>query len=134
MNELEFKILLNEKLCDLADAILHYYNPCRIRLDACLLSDAIGGAACGCCGERGKFDKVAGGCQFLLEKGRCGFRNIGCKLFLCAAAMKENPDCVNDLRNLENLAKRHGLARRPYLGDRYAGRTRELELMEQRNG
>lgn len=37
MNEMEFKILLNQRLCDLADLILHYYNPCQFKDGGCLL-------------------------------------------------------------------------------------------------
>jgi hypothetical protein len=130
MNELEFKILLNEKLCDLAEAILHYYNPCKFNGNSCLLSDKIGKETNSCC-FRSKFDRSNEDKVCLFLKGRsCGFRNIGCKLFLCYFAAQENLECVEDLKSLELIAKHYGLMRRPFLGDRYAGMTEELIRIE----
>lgn len=129
MNELEFKIVLNEKICDLAEAILHYYNPCELGKDSCLLSRKMGSNTVTCCYET-LFDKHGDAerrCQFLKEEGGCGFRNVFCKIWLCATAIQNSPQCVEDLKDLENLAKRYDLTRRPFLGQRYVGMTKELE-------
>jgi hypothetical protein len=131
MTELEFKILLNEKLCDLADALLHYYNPCGCVNDICWVSKDPANKHLHCCINT-KFDKLGDEtrvCEFL-QGNRCGFRNIGCKLFLCATAISKSPQCAQDFKDLENLARRYGLVRRPFLGERYAGRTEELERLK----
>jgi hypothetical protein len=129
MNETEFKLLLNEKLCDVADAILHYYNPCNLKENACLLTDDMENDSVACC-HFSKYDNINGErkCQFW--NGKCGFRNINCKIFLCATAIQTNPECVEDLKNLEIIAARYGLTRKPFLGQRYVGMAAELEKLK----
>jgi len=121
MTELEFKILLNEKLCDVADAILFYYNPCQLNGSKCLQGDASY-----CCLFYPR--EHNGECKFLKEDG-CHFRNIKCKTWLCETAIRKNPECVEALKVLESLAKMYGLARRPFLGERYVGKTEEVNCL-----
>ena len=130
MTELEFKLVLNEKLCDLAEAILHYYNPCRRGKNSCFLyPEPVPGK--GCC-YKTKFDdkdREDRRCQFLSTEG-CRFRNIGCKIWLCAPAIgRADLDCIESLRALEKVARRYGLMRRPFLGDRYVGKAEELLIV-----
>jgi len=42
----------------------------------------------------------------------------------------KNPECLDDLKDIERIALRYGLTRRPLLGERYVGMSAELELMK----
>lgn len=104
MIELEFKILLNEKLCDLADAILYHYNPCKLTKDnTCLVKENKNETCC----HNSVFGGVENKTCIFIKDNKCGFRNIGCKVWLCATAIIHNPECANDLKDIENLAKRY---------------------------
>ena len=74
-------------------------------------------------------DEVNRHCQFMRD-GHCGFRNIGCKVWLCETAKQECPECLEDLTAIEAIAFRHGLMSRPLLRERYRGRDEELRLVE----
>ena len=100
MTDLEFKIQLHNKLCELADLILYQYNPCQIRNGKCLDRDFP------CCSSR--FNrKDTGKCMFLKEKG-CGGDNVVCKVWLCDKAEKTNEECTKALKIIEELAKLYG--------------------------
>lgn len=123
MTELEFKILLNEKLCDLADDIMYYYNPCKIENGKCLLDEF-------CC-SRTRFKRQDGkeDCHFL--KDGCTFKNLKCKLWFCETAIKNmSQECLEIFKNLENIAKLHGLTRKPFLGESYVGRQNEIHNLQ----
>lgn len=128
MTETELKIYLNEKLCDIADAILMYYNPCQIKDGSCTLCLDMATSEQHCC-FRSKFKKLDGEqhCQFLGKNG-CTFRNIKCKVWLCETAIrKTDPKCVSALKALEEFSKLYELTYRPYLGESYVGRKLELK-------
>lgn len=123
LSELEFKILMNEKLCDLADAVLHYYNPCQRKdRSSCLVLDHTGTHCCS--------HSDGSHCPFYKYEA-CKFKCVRCKIMLCRSALNElkHPECLEDLKDIERIAIRYGLTRRPYLGDRYIGMGVELEAM-----
>ena len=130
MNETEFKILLNEKLCDLIDAILYYYNPCQIKDNSCLLVNDMRNDKRQCC-YRSHFasrteDKY---CPFLKSDG-CSFRNANCKIWLCETAIKNaDPKCLESLKNLENISKIYTLGRGPYLREHCVGKNKEISSL-----
>lgn len=128
MTDTEFKLLLNEKLCDLADAFLHYYDPCQRRDNTCLVCENIETSTVHCC-YRTKWDRQDGDrhCAFLKNRS-CGYRNISCKIWLCATAMQANPECLSDFKAIEEIARHYDLVRRPFLGQGYAGRSEELAI------
>lgn len=124
MTELEFKIYLNDRLCDIADTILMYYNPCQIKDGKCLLGEKF------CC-FRTRFKRLDGSeeCQFLGENG-CTINNLQCKIWLCETALrKTNPECVEALKGIEAFAKIYKLTDRPFLGESYVGRKAEREAL-----
>lgn len=99
MTELEFKILLHEKLCDLADLFLYYYKPCGIKNGKCLT----GSFPC-CIGSR--FTQNSNEkCHFLGLYG-CKFKNVECKVYLCNKAfIKANVNCIKSLEAINTIAK-----------------------------
>ncbi len=117
ITETELKLLLNEKLCDMADALMLYYDPCGIRDSACK-----GGDPNPCC-VNSQFGR--GGCPFMRD-GKCNFRNCDCKLWLCETAVKAaDPKCIEALKMLEHFAKLFGLVRSPLIGERYSGADKQ---------
>lgn len=77
MTDTEFKIQLHNKLCDLADLFLYYYNPCGWEGNKCKGVER-------CCSRGTPYEKHNGGegCVFLSDEG-CPIKNILCKLGLC---------------------------------------------------
>jgi len=130
-NDIEFLLQLNEKLCDLVDVILLYYDPCKFGVNKCLVTDDIEGSDLHCCNNRyGQGLK----CPFLKSGTEpCKFRNISCKLWLCATAIENSPECVESLKDLEKFALRYGLTKRPLLGQRYVGMSAELAAVRARS-
>lgn len=105
MNEIEFKIALHSRLCDMADLILHYYNPCDIRKGACRKADP---NPCCVMTRFKRFDDDRR-CQFLGEGG-CEFPNIECKVWLCEIATgAASQECLSALVMVENIAKAYRL-------------------------
>ena len=126
LSELEFKMLMNERLYDLAEAVIHYYNPCqRSSRTTCLVIDRLGDVSKHCC-----FHSDGNHCPFYKNEV-CQFKCVRCKIMLCRPALLElkNPECLEDLKDIERIALRYGLTRRPCLGDRYVGMTIEVEAM-----
>jgi hypothetical protein len=122
MTDIEFKIALNERLCDLAELILHQYNPCNQQNGSC-----VAGSPNPCCSHT-RFSKE--GCPFSIS-GRCKFRTIWCKYWLCEMAIRNTvTDCVDTLKNIEQIGKRYGLIGRPYLGEDYVGKNFDLARLE----
>lgn len=119
MNEVEFKLALNERLCDLAELFLYQYNPCKIENGACVSEDPNP-----CCSIT-RFGK--NGCPFW--NGKCKLKLIWCKNWLCEIAIRNTvPECVDSLKDIEQIGKRFGLIGRPFLGEKYKGR--ELDLVK----
>ena len=124
---MEFKILLHQRLCQLINDILYYYNPCNIKDNSCTMSPDITNDPIRCCFKT-HYDRSAEdrSCHFI-EDGKCTYDNVFCKLFLCITAInKTDPKCVESLKALEVIAKLHDLTRRPFIGQRYVGQTEEI--------
>lgn len=131
MTEIELKIYLNDKLCDIADAILMYYNPCQIKDGSCTLCEDMATDERHCCYRTNhkKLDREQH--CFFLGKNGCLFRNIKCKIWLCETAIrKTSPECVEALKALETFANIYGLTSRPMLGESYVGRKAECEALD----
>ncbi len=117
MTEQELIILLNEKLCDIADALMCYYDCCSIKDSACKVADPNP-----CC-INSQFGK--GLCPFWINN-RCNFRHADCKLWICETAIKTtNPKCIEALKFLEQFARLYGIIRIPLIGESYAGADRQ---------
>lgn len=102
MNEIEFKILMNNKLCDLAKLFIDYYNPCKIDLGECTNQVA-------CCTHKSKFGyKETGICRFLV--GICTFDNVYCRVYLCDKAREVSPECAKYLDMIRGIGEGLGLA------------------------
>ena len=117
MNEIELTILLNDKLKDMAMAMMTYYDCCGIKGSACK-----GGDPNPCC-VNSRFGR--GTCPFLKEGG-CSFRNAACSLWLCESAIKTtDPKCVEGLKLLEQFGALYGLVRKPFIGHPYSGADKQ---------
>lgn len=125
-----FKLLLNEKLCDIADAVLRYYDPCQLEENKCLITDDIAEGSCHCCFH---YDGKTG--CWLRRDGQCQVRVISCKVWLCDPAQtKADPDCLATLKDIERIAVRYGLVRTPLMGQRYAGRDLQRKAAKAKEG
>jgi hypothetical protein len=86
MTDTEFKIHLHNKLCDVADLLMFYYDPCKLDKDG----NCPGGTIGKCC-YRTYYEKKDGmGCIFLSDK-HCTVRNFGCKIWFCFEAFDRFP-------------------------------------------
>lgn len=137
MTELEFKLALNQKLCDLMDVLIYYYNPCQIKDGNCLRMRTIKDEYKFCCELYApKDDKSCNRkCVFLREDGSCGFRNIKCKLWFCETAIRgAAPEFIQAIKVLEEFGKLYKLAREPFLGKGYVGRSKEVSILNNQQG
>src|SRR3990167_3801292 len=117
ITENDLKLFLNEKLCELADVMMTYYDCCHLRGSSCKAGDPNP-----CC-KNSQFGK--GLCPFW-KNNRCNFRNCDCRLWLCETAVKTtDPVCVEGLKLLEQFAKLYGLVRTPLIGERYSGADKQ---------
>jgi len=115
MTELELQLFLNEKLCDMADALILFYDPCQMKGSVCKV-----GNPNPCCAYT-RFGKD--GCPFW--NGKCGFRNAHCKLWFCYTAMKgTNPKVVEAFTLLEKVGQLFELVDKPIIGQGYIGADR----------
>ena len=113
MTDRELRSFIDQKLCEIADALMHYYNPCEIQGSGCLA-----GKPNPCCLDT---SQASGMCQFWMND-RCQFSNCDCKLWLCnTAAQYADPDCVSALKALESFARIFDLVKKPLIGDPYTG-------------
>lgn len=113
MNKTELKSIVNDKLCDLVDVLLNYYNPCNICGSGCRVSKENP-----CCFDT-RFGK--GKCPFLIND-KCVNRNIECKLWICETAIKNTePECIEALKVLEQFSQIFGLINGQLLGEPYIG-------------
>lgn len=112
MTELELQLFLNEKLCDMADALILFYDPCQMKGSVCKV-----GNPNPCCAYT-RFGKD--GCPFW--HGKCEFRNAKCKLWFCETALKNaDPKFIESVKILEQMAKLYTFTRHPLLGESYIG-------------
>jgi len=121
MNDIEFKLALNERLCDLADLMLHQYNPCQQQNGACVAGDPNP-----CCTYT-RFNETghADGCPHW--NGKCTYRNIWCKHWLCDTAVKNTkPECFEVLKRVQEIGKAFGLIGEPFFGNSYIGADKPL--------
>ena len=112
MTETDLKLLLNEKISDIADALMFYYDCCGIRGSECKA-----GNPNPCCTGRTKFGN---GCPFW--KGKCTFRNADCKLWLCQTAIDSTDQkCISALKLLSEFSLLFDIATNPIIGKPYCG-------------
>lgn len=111
MTESELKLLLNEKLCDIADALLLYYDCCQIKPGkdekSYTCRDGYPNQCNSCMGTR--FSGPNQVCPFQYSH-MCHFRNIECRAWVCST-VKEQVDskCITGLKMLEDIAKLYGI-------------------------
>jgi len=116
MTEKELLILLNEKVCDIADALILYYNPCKMDGPACKV-----GNPNPCCTHT-RFSKNM--CPFW-QSNKCNFRNVSCKIWFCETALKDvDPKFVEMIKLLEKVTSLYGLMEAPLIGEGYIGADR----------
>ena len=97
------------KLIDVADVLIAKYNPCHLKETSCLVNDPSP-----CC-INSIFGK--GMCPYSKDN-KCTNRNLDCKIWFCETAIKNMPtEAYDSFKDLENIAKRYGLVKRPFLGD-----------------
>jgi hypothetical protein len=115
MTEQELTLIMNEKICDIADALILYYDPCKMNGSACKAGDPNP-----CC-KHTRFG--TDGCPFW--DGKCDFRNAKCKLWFCETAIKDTDSrFIDSIKTLEQLGKLYALTSRPFLGQGYIGADR----------
>lgn len=120
MTDAEFKVLLDQRICDLADVLMLHYNPCGVGNGKCRR-----GYWC-CYGRHWLPFNAEGACPLLDESG-CTVRRAGCKLWFCETVLREvDSRCVAAFRVLEGLLKLYELSGRPWLGERYVGKAAEV--------
>ena len=106
MNNIEFKLALHARLCDLADILMLQYNPCRAADRACLM----GKNPIPCCTHT-RFKRFDGSefCYYLGDDG-CQVMNIYCKTWFCEEAEKNLPhDFLVVMWHLKEIARIYGL-------------------------
>ena len=114
MTENELKGILNEKLCDIGEVLLEYYDCCGMNELSCKLGDPNP-----CCSENTVYAR--GLCPHSIDN-KCTFRNASCKLWICKTAIKTtDPKCVEALLLLEKFGQLFEIVRRPIIGQRYRG-------------
>lgn len=130
MTESEFKVLLDQRLSDLADVLLLYYRPCELTEGRCRLGRLLGGPAVPCCHSHAAFQShPEEPCPLLGEHG-CTVKLAKCKLWFCQTVLEQaDPRCVEAMRILESLLRLFELGSRPYLGQGYVGRRAELAAL-----
>lgn len=109
MTETELKDFLDKKLCEIAEALKGYYNPCQLKESTC-----IAGNPNPCCTTA-----TVSGHGVCPNLGLDGCKDIhaNCKLWLCMTAVKNtDPECVKAIQFLEKFAAVYGLARHPFTG------------------
>jgi hypothetical protein len=111
MKDLELRILLNEKLCDIADALFLRYDCCQIKPgekpDEYMCRDGFPNECNACRGTR--FSNEFTVCPFQRDH-KCNFRNIECRAWICKKAKAEcDPKCVEALELIEKIAVIFGL-------------------------
>lgn len=116
MTEQDLVLFLNQKLIEIAGAMMEFYSPCDLHGSACRAGDPNP-----CCVNS---QYGPGLCPFWRE--RCTFLNCDCRLWICGtAAAAVDPKCVEALKLLEQFGRLYGLVREPLIGDPYIGADRQ---------
>lgn len=127
MTDAEFKALVNQKLCDLADLLILHYDPCARRQGQCRR-----GYSC-CYGRWYLPFNQEGRCPLLGDSG-CTVRDASCKLWFCESVLRQaDPKCIEAFYALEKVLKVFELGGHAFLGERYVGRTAEIAQLEGRD-
>lgn len=114
MNEHELVAFLDQKLVEIVDVLLVYYDCCGMRDATCKAYPKRNR----CC-ENGHFGK--GLCPFWMNN-KCQYSNADCKLWLCRTALSStDPKCVKALSILSEFALLFDLATHPIVGEPYSG-------------
>lgn len=102
-----------------AHLLMEHYDPCRLEGGHCLAGDP---NPCCCKGTVYPREDVNDlQCRYYND-GNCSFPNLGCKLWLCATAIRSaDPKCLEALRAIESIARTYDLMEPPYLGEPYCG-------------
>lgn len=116
MTEPDLVLFLNQKLIEIAGAMMEFYSPCDLHGSSCRAGDPNP-----CC-INSQFRK--GLCPFWMNG--CEFKNCDCKLWICETAIKTtDPKCVEALILLEQFGRLYGLVREPLIGDPYIGADKQ---------
>jgi hypothetical protein len=108
MNETEFKIHLNNMLCQVANLLLHYYDPCQWKDGQC-----VNGKPWCCHNTNDERRDGQGGCAMLSESG-CTVQSIGCKVWLCNEVLDvADSKLKRALKALEIISRIFGLSSFP---------------------
>lgn len=99
MKDYEFRIYLHRKLCDMADLLIYYYNPCGWECGHCKANKT-------CC-HLHQLKTGDGLCDFL-DEGRCNLPNIKCKTWFCDQVSLPAP-LQESLNSLISIAKEYGM-------------------------
>jgi hypothetical protein len=110
---------VHASLLELVDKFNHYYNPCQMKGDGCLV-----GKPNPCCINT-RFN-AGGGCHHLKDTV-CTNPNVSCKVWFCETALNTmSLNAATVFRALETIAKEMGLMHQPYLGEHYFGADKPL--------
>lgn len=118
LRENELHAFLYQKLLEMGDAMMQFYDCCHIEGGTCK-------AGPNPCCTHTQFGK--GRCPFQRADGGCNFQNLDCKLWLCDTAVATtDPKCVEGLVLLQRFAQLFGLSR-PHseIGTKYVGADRQ---------
>ena len=108
ISETEFKIQLHNKLCEVSDLLMFFYDPCHWENGKCKYG------VTNCC-HHTYYERrdACGGCIFLGEKG-CTVKNLGCKIWFCNEAYdKLDGKYKRTLKALEIIARIYALSTFP---------------------
>jgi hypothetical protein len=109
MKETEFKIQLHNKLSEVADLLMFYYQPCGLDKDG----NCHNGNIKNCC-HHTFYEKSEGGCIFNSDNG-CTIKNLGCKIWFCNEAYDKLPRKLKKtLRALEIIDRLYALSSYPH--------------------
>ena len=116
MTEQELKDILEEKLCDMADALMVYYDPCHIVGNTCKVGDSNP-----CCTTITCYGSP---CRYW--QGECTYRNSTCKLWVCRTSVDStDPKCIQGMTLLAQFGLLFGITKRPIIGTGYVGADRQ---------
>lgn len=108
MDQMDFRIILHNKLCEVADLFMRQYNPCQWWENKCIKGTP------DCCRNINYEQlKDANNCLFLGRNG-CSIETLGCKLWFCNEVFDAMPrELKLALKSLEIIARVHRLSSFP---------------------
>lgn len=117
MTEAELMVVIEKKLYEIADAMMEYYDCCKIRGSSCRAFEN------NLCCNHTVFGP--GLCKFMVDD-ECHFPNSACRLWICKTAIESTDDkCVEGLKLLEQFALLYGLTTKPLIGHPYSGADKQ---------